>query len=369
MIAVMSRIAIVGSIMKKDLIEFARDRLWILLSTLGLASYVAIFWVLPSTVDETITVGIRQTGLNAAMREIIETEEEGLELVLFSSSERLKAAVAGEIETEKRVRIGIDFPDDFLTNTLQKKATIVRVYVDAGVPREISRAISSIVREMAYMISGDDLPVTEPDQQTVVLGEDRVGNQIPFRDKMRPMLAFFILVVEAFALASLIAGEVQAKTVTAILVTPARTGDVLAAKTILGTLLAFAQALVLLVAVDALDENALLTMVIILLGAFMVAGIGIITGSAGRDFMGTIIYGMIFMVLLVIPAFAVLFPGMASAWVKVLPAYGIVEGIVRTTIYGEGWAESAPYLALIALWDTIILGSGLLVLKKKVETL
>ncbi|MBL7174718.1 MAG: ABC transporter permease [Desulfobacteraceae bacterium] len=369
MIALISRIAIVGSIMKKDLIEFARDRLWILLSTLGLVCYVAIFWVLPSTVDETITLGIRQTGLNIALQEIIETEEEGLEIVLFESSERLKAAVAGEIETEKEVRIGIDFPDDFLTKTLQQEKTIVQVYVEAGVPREISRAISSMVREIAYMISGDDLPVTQLDQQTIVLGEDRVGNQVPFRDKMRPMLAFFILIVEAFALASLIAGEVQAKTVTAMLVTPARTGDVLAAKTILGTLLAFTQALVLLLAVNALGEDALLMILIILLGALMVAGIGMITGSAGKDFMGTLMYGMIFMLLLVIPAFAVLFPGMASTWVKILPSYGIVEGMVRTTIYGKGWAESVPYLAHIAFWDTIILGSGLLVLKKKVETL
>jgi ABC-2 type transport system permease protein len=108
---------------------------------------------------------------------------------------------------------------------------------------------------------------------------------------------------------------------------------------------------------------------IILLGAMMVAGIGMITGSAGKDFMGTLMYGMIFMLLLAIPAFAVLFPGMASTWVKILPSYGIVEGMVRTTIYGKGWAESVPYLAHIAFWDTIILGSGLLVLKKKVETL
>jgi hypothetical protein len=78
---------------------------------------------------------------------------------------------------------------------------------------------------------------------------------------------------------------------------------------------------------------------------------------------------MIFMVLLAIPAFAVLFPGMASPWVKILPSYGIVEGIVGTTIYGKGWGGSAPYLGLIAGWDIIILGSGLLVLKKKVETL
>ena len=78
------------------------------------------------------------------------------------------------------------------------------------------------------------------------------------------MLAFFVLMVEAFALASLIAGEVQAKTVTALLVTPARTGDVLAAKTILGTLLAFIQAALLLLAVKALDEDVLLLLFIVL---------------------------------------------------------------------------------------------------------
>jgi len=367
--ALISRIAIVGSIIKKDLTEFVRDRLWILLSALGLVFYVGIFWLLPSTVDETITVGIRQTGLDIALQEMIEAEDEGLKVVLFESSERLKAAVAGEIETQKEIQIGIDFPDDFLSKTLRQEKAIVRVYVASGVPKEISRAMSSLVREIAHMISGDDLPFTEPDEQTVVLGEDRMGNHVPFRDKMRPMLVFFILMVETFALASLIASEIQAKTVTAVLVTPARTGDVLAAKTILGTLLAFAQSVVLLLAVAALGENVLLVLCIVLLAALMVAGIAMITGSSGKDFLSTLIYGMIFMVLLVIPAFAALFPGMASPWVKILPSYGIVEAMVGATIYGKGWGESTPYLALIAVWDSIILGSGLLVLKKKAEAL
>ena len=252
---------------------------------------------------------------------------------------------------------------------LWREKAFVRVYVEAGVPKEIRRAAESMVREIAYHIAGDDLPITEPDEQTVILGQDRMGNQVPLRDKMKPMLAFFVLMFEAFALASLISGEVQAKTVTAMLVTPARTGDVLAAKTILGTLLAFAQAVILLLAVNALGEGVILLLFIVLLGALMVAGIGLITGAAGKDFMGTLLYGMIFMVLLAIPAFAPLFPGMASPWVKVLPSYGIVEGMVGTAIYGKGWGESAPYLALIIVWDIVIVGSGLLVLKKKVEAL
>jgi ABC-2 type transport system permease protein len=362
--------AIIWSIIKKDLSEFSKDKLWISLSAIGLIFYVGIFWLLPSTVDESITVGIYQSGLEKVLpKELLETEEEGIDVVLFESSERLKAAVAGEIETQKEIQIGIDFPGDFLFKTLLRQKAVVRVYVRAGVPKEIKRAMSSMVREIAYMISGDSLPITEPDEQTVVLGEDRAGRQVPFRDKMRPMLVFFILMVETFALASLIAGEVQAKTVTAVLVTPARVGDVLAAKTILGTLLAFIQAVVLLLALDALGNNMLLLLCIILLASMMVAGIGMITGSAGKDFMGTLLYGMVFMILLVIPALTVLFPGLASIWIKVLPSYGIVQGMLGTTVYGDGWQEFFPNLALIAVWEIIIVGSGFLVLKKKVEAL
>jgi hypothetical protein len=226
-----------------------------------------------------------------------------------------------------------------------------------------------MVREIAYHLAGDRLPITEPDEQTVVLGQDRLGNQIPFRDKMKPMLAFFVLMFEAFALASLISSEVQAKTVTAVLVTPARIGDILAAKIMLGTLLAFVQAVLLLLAVNALGQGTILLLLIVLLGGLMVAGIGMITGSAGKDFMATLLYGMIFMVFLAIPAFGPLFPGMTSPWVKVLPSYGIVEGMLGTVIYGRGWAELLPYLVLIIVWDVIIVGSGLMVLKKKVATL
>ena len=368
--ASISRFAIVGTIIKKDFKEFSKDRLWISLSAIGLIFYVGIFWLLPSTVNESITIGIYQSGLSRVLpKELLEAQEEGMQVVLFESSEKLKAAVAGEIDTQKEIRIGIDFPDDFLIKTLLRQKTIVRVYVTAGIPEEIKGAMSSIVREIAYKISGDGLPITEPDEQTVVLGEDRIGNQVPFRDKMQPMLVFFILMVETFALASLIAGEVQAKTVTAVLVTPARVGDILAAKTILGTLLAFAQAVILLLALNALGKHALLLLCIVLLASMMVAGIGMITGSAGKDFMGTLLYGMIFMMLLVIPALTVLFPGLASVWIKVLPSYGIVEGMLGTITYGKGWRDFVPHLASIAVWDVIILGSGLVVLKKKVEAL
>ena len=355
--------------MKKDLIEFTRDKLWVILSVLGVVMFGTLFWFLPNTVNETINIGVHQIGLDALMEKMAEEEREGLAIIKFDSSETLRRAVAGELKLEEKVPIGIDFPADFLERIVSNEKTVVQVYLDAGVPGEIRRAMSSFVREVAYDLVDHDLPVTEPDEETIILGKDRAGDQVPFRDKMRPMLVFFLLLTESLALASLISGEIQSRTVTAILITPAKTGDVLIAKALFGTLLAFVQALILLIAVQALGRSAILLLTIIFLGSLMSSGVGMITGAAGKDFMGTIFLGIVFLLPMMIPAIASIFPGTASVWVKVLPSYGMVQGIVGVTAYGESWQGSAFELGHIIIWDTIILGAGLTILKKRVETL
>ena len=84
--------------------------------------------------------------------------------------------------------------------------------------------------------------------------------------------------------------------------------------------------------------------------------------------MGTLFTGMAFMVPMVVPAFAVLFPGAPSAWVKVLPSYGVVRALVGATSYGYGWAETLPYLGMAAAWSVALGAAGALALGKKVES-
>jgi ABC-2 type transport system permease protein len=377
MAKLVSRFFIIWSIVRKDLLELARDKLWIYLSVVGLIAYAVFYWTLPGTVDETLAIGIHQKGLDRVLEQYAEEETEGLKIVDFDSTEDLKAAVAGELETDKEISIGIDFPEDFLAKAAAGERTTVRLYADAAAPKEIRNAMTSFVREMAFSIraaargeSPDEaLPVKMPEEETIILGEDRMGSQVPFRERIRPMIAFFVLMVESMALASLIATEVQSRTVTAILVTPVRTSDLLVAKTIFGTVLAFSQAVIILLAIKAFGEGAIMLLTALLLGAIMVTGVGLISGAAGKDFMGTLFYSILFMIPLMIPAFAVLFPGTASTWVRVLPSYGLVQTIMRSTVYAQGWADVLPYVGMVVVWNAIIFGTGLVVLKRRVETL
>jgi len=187
---------------------------------------------------------------------------------------------------------------------------------------------------------------------------------------MRPLLAFFILMMETFALASLISNEVLQRTVTALLVTPMRVWHFLFAKTLFGTGLAMSQAVIILLLLGAFSAaNWLLLMVTVLLGSLLFTAVAMFVGAAGKDFIGQLMFSMLFIIPLMIPSFAVIFPGTAATWVSLLPSYPIVRLLYDITVYGSLWSDSLTYLAYAACWTLVLYGAGLLVLKRKVAAL
>ncbi|MFZ0493939.1 MAG: ABC transporter permease [Acidimicrobiia bacterium] len=355
-------ITIVWAIIRKDVAQMSRDRFFAYITILGLVAYVALFWGLPSTVDETLNLGIHGVGADLLAEQL--GAEEGLDLEVFDTSDALEQAV-----TDGDLVAGVDFPNDFLPAVTTGNQATVTVYVPADTTDDIRTAISGLVRELAYLVAGSALPITPPAEDEIILGPDRAGDQVPLKDKMRPLLAVFLLMMEMMSLASLIAQEIRSKTVTAVLVTPARTTDFLAAKTILGTALAFTEVVLLMVAIGAFGSEPLVLLTALLLAAFLVTGLALLAGSTGRDFIEILLLSVALIVPMMIPAGAALFPGSAAPWIKVLPSYGMTQAIVRASAYGAGWAETAPYLLMTLAWCVGVFAVGVFALKRKVETL
>lgn len=384
MISTPSRFLIITTILKKDLLEWSREAFWVIISASVLVLFGIMFWLLPDNVDEKIYVGVYPTELAEVFAQAAEQEEaDGVQVAWFDSEEDLVSTVERGTDVEidgqsRKVQIGLAFPDRFLLSAVTGEVSTVRVYVDASVPQEVANAMSALIREMAYgarilAMGGDPeaaFPARFPDEETMVLGQDRAGDQIPFREKMRPMIAFMLLIMESLALAALIAVEIQTRTVTALLVTPARPGDVLWAKGIAGTLLAFSQVLVILAVTNTFAEsNVAALLLATLIGAVMAASVGMLTGAAGRDFMGTLLYGMLFLIPIFIPAFAVLFPGSASWIVKLLPSWGVMQAMVRATMYEMKWADVVAPLALASFWCIVLFTAGWYQLQRRLQTL
>ena len=389
--AVPGRASIVMSIVGRDFIEFSRAKLYMGLSIIGLVLYIAVFWLVPDTVNETVAIGLAHHGLGP-LDAMLADGDGGLDVVVMDSDADLRSVIAGERVAHRAadgrmlvlrsdepapdgadrlaLSVGISFPERFIETTVAGEPTTVNVYVNDDTPAEIRTAMRSMIREIAFMVAGSPLPVTEPEADEVVLGVDRMGAQVSMRERMRPLLAFFVLMVETFALASLIASEITHRTVIAVVATPARPSDVLAAKSIHGILLAFAQAVVLLAAIGSFTAaNWLPLSVAALIGAAMFTAIAMIAGASGRDFLGTLFYSMVFIVPLAIPAFSAIVPGSSPAWVRFVPSYGVMRMMVDVTSYGAGWGDILSPLLIALVWLVVLFAVGTITLSRKVARL
>ena len=353
------------AIMGKDLREFARNRFFVFITLLVLVAYVAIFWFLPDSVDETVHIGVSGTVLNTDVGGVTDGGTAGFALEVYPSEEELRAAVE---EGRGDIVAGIAFPPDFLASVAAGEKPTVRLLIPAGLPAEVRLLLQGAVDEVAFSIAGSPPPV-DPITEAIVLGTDRAGAQVSMQQQMRPLLLIMVLMVEVFALSSLVAIEVQERTAVAVLATPVRIVDFLAAKGIFGIILAFVEAALLGILIGAFAVNAPAVIVILLLGALIVTGFAMISGSYGKDFMGTLMISMLFMIPLMIPAFAALFPGSTPGWVKIIPTYGLVDAMIRITVDGAGWSDIAPALLMLAGWGLVAFGAGALVLRRRVATL
>lgn len=365
-----SRAGIVAAIVRKDLTTFGRDRLWMILTPLALFMFIGIYWLMPPRVDETLVVGVHPPAMAAALKIAMGVDESdpALTVVPFEDVEAMAAAVADADavpEGVERPLVGISLPLDLLLRARLGQSATATVYVGTNVPDEVRSAMATAVREVAATAAGAPLPVDWTADDVIVLGTDRAGEQIAARERMRPLMAFVVLLTESLALASLVSVEVTQRTASALLASPARTVDVLLAKGLVGTLLAFSQGLILLLATRAFGPTWPVLLVAVLLGAMMMAGIGMLTGAAGHDFIGTLFYGMGFLLVLMVPAIGELFPGSAAAWVQVIPSYGLVEAMVGSSVYGLGFADLAMPLLAAAGWVVVVFMLGWWALGRK----
>ncbi|MHC4249480.1 MAG: ABC transporter permease [Planctomycetota bacterium] len=377
---------VIRAIVLKDLREFPRNPYWVLIGPVVLILLVVSFWLMPDTFAEAvIEVGVfpRATADSALaaqglarLRTQGKAPAGGLVIVPFESEDHLRAVVSRETRDEetRNVTVGIAFPDDFVEAVRTGKQAKVRVYLDGS--EGMGGVVSSAVREVAYALQAfssgkspvEELPVALPDVETVIVGRDRGGDRVP-GEKRRPATALMALFFGLLVIAGLTAREIEHRTVTAILVTPATAGDFLVAKALTGVILGATESLIFLLATWSYGTNWPAVIVVVLLGAVMVSAIGMIAGAAGKGFAMTLFYGVVLMTPLMFPINAVLQHTGGSLVIRAIPSYGIMKGLAGASLYGQGCGELAPYMCMALAWDVVLLGVALVILRKRVEAL
>jgi ABC-2 type transport system permease protein len=347
----------IGSLLRKDAILYASNRFFAFVTVLGLVFYVAIYLMMPVDLDETLEMAIYAPGVPPQL--VTDLEEMGVNLAQMASVEALRAAVQ-----EREYEVGVMLPEDFVLRLAAGQDETIHLLFAADFPDEFKALYATLFREFAFALSGRPLNINVQEE---ILGIDRAGIQIPYRDRMLPLFAVFILMIETLGVAALIANEVTSGTLAALLVTPLRVEGLFVAKGIFGVGLAFVQVVALMALTGGLSRQPVLILTALLLGSLLVTGIGFLIASVAYDLMSVMGWGILAMLALSLPAFTVLIPGIATGWVKLIPSFYLVNVVYGVLNHDWGWADVSRDLLALLAFAGLFLGLGVVVLRRRFQ--
>lgn len=339
----------------KDFTLFFRNRFFAFISIAALLAYIVIYFLMPSDVDEALRIGFYAEELPPVIAELM--EEEGTLVQLAESEEELKAAVL-----EAEVTAGYVLPPGLLSATSAGEKPEIRVYFPADLPEEAKDIYLLMVEELAFTMVGSPLNIDFTEE---ILGTDLVGQQIPLRDHLLPLIAVFILMMETLGLASLLSDEIEGGTLRALLITPLTVRNLFVGKGITGVSMAFVQALLLVAITGGLSNQPIIVLTALFLGAVLATGVGFFLASSGGDLMGILAWGVLAILVLSLPAFGILFPGLITDWVRLIPSFYLVDTVNRAINYGISLNLAITNLFILLLIDLVILWLGTVALRRK----
>jgi len=348
---------IIKALLKKDVSLFLSNRFYFLITIVGLILYIAIYFLMPSEVNEKLNLAVYENENTGVFSQI--TGEEGINIEYFSDKEVLRQAVM-----DGDYHVGISLPDNIIAIWQAGEKPDITLYYSSSTPTEIRDAMVALISEIAYIQTGQSINYNISQE---VLGTDMTGAQLSLRERMRPLLAVVILLMEILTLASLISVEIEQGTARALFVTPMRTSDLFMAKGILGVGLAMAQAILFLLLANGFDHQPLIILTTLLLGSMLVVGIGFLLASLSRDVMAVTGWGMLIFIILLIPGFGNVMPGLLSDWAKVIPSYFLTDTISRVVNYGAGWSDVGINLAILAGLTAVVIFAGMAALRRRYQ--
>ena len=186
---------------------------------------------------------------------------------------------------------------------------------------------------------------TEPplNVEVVELGEEL----LPLDLRLLPLLVLYAVAVPGGMVpAASLVEEKERGTVQAVLASPATLGDILRAKGVLGVILGLVAGIVTLVLNDAFGAQPALVVVAVVIGAVMMAEIGLLFGAWAQDTNTLFAAWKAGGLVLFLPAVFFIWPDLPGWPAYLLPSYYFLQPAYAVSVEGAGLSEVGWHLAV-----------------------
>lgn len=344
----------IKAIVRKDSIAALRNKLIVLGIFAGIL-FSAMYYALPSTVEETYEVALYDEGSSQLVAQVFEPA--GMQISLFGSKKKFEKAVE-----EEEYAAGILLPKNFDSQLLAGEQPVITLYLTSNLPESTRTSIEHFMQmAVEYVVLGEQPMGIE----TEMLGEDKAGERIPLREQSLPFFIVFALMMEMWTISTLIVEESAFETMKAVLVTPASPSDVIISKGIVGVGYSLIVAVSILILTQSMRGNLPVLFLGVLLGAVMAVSMGLFLGSLTKNILGSYIYVAIPLFIFILPGMFIFVPGVSLSIVKAIPTYYLADAFEQVLNRGGGLVEVWKDFLIIAGFNAAFFGLGVYALRRR----
>ena len=99
----------------------------------------------------------------------------------------------------------------------------------------------------------------------------------------------------------------------------------------------------------------------------MVTGFAFLVASIARGAMSTLGWSVIVMIILMIPAFGIMIPGVITGWGKLIPSYYLADTVHQASNLGAGWGDVGTNILILLAINIVIFFGGIAALRRKLQ--
>ena len=263
---------------------------------------------------------------------------DSVETRTYTSTDNLKKAVeAGAVD------MGLTVPQGFDEDLSQGTAVVMPAYVWGESLAKNRGILLATVNSTIRQIAGQEIPVNI---ETTLLGDTQ---SVPWNDRLLPfVLLYAVTIGGSMVPASLLVDEKQKLTLTALVITPTSLADILAAKGLIGIILAMVMSIVIMILNQAFGVQPGLLLIVLALGAVLAAAFGLLLGLLVKDINTLFATIKAVGILLYAPVFVYMFPQIPQWIGRIFPTYYIVQPVVEISQQNGNWSDIILEVAILA---------------------
>jgi len=286
--------------------------------------------------SQTAKLGLTDQG-DSRLVELVSASD-SVQTRTYATADDLRRAVeAGAVD------MGVALPENFDEDALSGNSIVLPAYVWGESLAKNRGILLATVNSAVRQLAGQEVPVHI---ETTTLGDTQ---SVPWSDRLLPFVLLYAVIIGGTMVpASLMVDEKQKRTLTALAITPTTLGDILAAKGLMGVIMALVMSVVILLMNQAFGVQPGLLIMVLGLGAVLAALFGLVLGLLVKDINTLFATTKAMGLLLFAPGVVYMFPGIPQWIGKIFPTYYIIQPVVEISQRGGSWPDIIFEVSILA---------------------